>query len=105
MSSSTAAGRSASKEASALATVPASTESYSHPRSASLSVHRIIGSSSTIKIFSFAITSPTFCNSTIAEQLPCHKRHVGPPSQKRAEMGIFAHSIGNFPQPLRKIPF
>ena len=58
MSSSTAAGRSASNEARALATVPASTVSYSHPRSASLSVQRIIGSSSTIKIFSFAIKSP-----------------------------------------------
>ncbi len=49
---------SASKEARAPATVPASTVSYSHPCSASLSVHRIIGSSSTIRIFSFAIKSP-----------------------------------------------
>src|SRR5215468_9442995 len=89
MSSKTAAGRSASKEARAPATVPASTVSYSHPRSASLSVQRIIDSSSTTKIFSFAIASLTFCDSTFAEQLLCQKPHVDPPSQKRAANGHF----------------
>src|SRR5262249_5747614 len=89
MSGRTAAGRSDSKEVSAPATVPASTVSYSYPRSASLSVHRIIGSSSTIRIFSFSMASLTFCDSTFAEQLPCRKRQAEPLSQKRAANGCF----------------
>jgi hypothetical protein len=33
--------------------------------------------------------SPAFCDSTITEQLPCHKRPVNPPLQKCAANGRF----------------
>src|SRR5262245_45917001 len=104
MSSRTTVGRSDSNEASAPATVPASTVSYFHPRNASLSVQRIIGSSSTIRIFSFTIVSPTFCDSAFAEQLLCHKRECMSESEKRCEVGVLYHEIGIFAQPLGNIP-